>query len=327
MRRRNLLCFALAIAVFASGSAEAQQRDNIPMVGFLQRRLEPNLANPDPLASAFRQGLRELGYVEGKNIQIEHRYAGGKSDRVKVLLNELVQRKVDMLVIPSGQVLQIAKQLTTIIPIVMVTPNDPVRLGLVKSLAQPGGNITGITRLTRDLSGKRLEILKEAVPGISRIGILSGSSTTALADFDRAARAANVSLQLIDMSSANPDLDKIFTAALRNRVNGLITVRDAVTASHIRRIAELAIKHRLPSMNEDNAYVELGGLMSYAANDADQFRRAAYYVDRILKGAKPADLPVEQSAKFELVINLTTGREIGLTIPPNVLARADKVIR
>ena len=327
MRRRNLLCFALAIAVFASGSAEAQQRDNIPMVGFLQRRLEPNLANPDPLASAFRQGLRELGYVEGKNIQIEHRYAGGKSDRVKVLLNELVQRKVDVLVIPSGQVLQIAKQLTTIIPIVMVTPNDPVRLGLVKSLAQPGGNITGITRLTRDLSGKRLEILKEAVPGISRIGILSGSSTTALADFDRAARAANVSLQLIDMSSANPDLDKIFTAALRNRVNGLITVRDAVTASHIRRIAELAIKHRLPSMNEDNAYVELGGLMSYAANDADQFRRAAYYVDRILKGAKPADLPVEQSAKFELVINLTTGREIGLTIPPNVLARADKVIR
>jgi putative ABC transport system substrate-binding protein len=317
----------LAIAVFASGSAEAQQRDNIPIIGFLQRRVEPTLANPDPLASAFRQGLREVGYVEGKNIQIEHRYAGGKSDRVKDLLNELVQRKVDVLVIPSGQVLQIAKQLTTIIPIVMVTPNDPVRSGLVKSLAQPGGNITGITRLTRDLSGKRLEILKETVPGISRIGILSGPSTTALADFDTVARAANVSLQLIDMSSAYPDLDKIFTAALKNRVNGLITVRDAVTASHIRRIAELAIKHRLPSMNEDSAYVELGGLMSYAANDADQFRRAAYYVDKILKGAKPAELPVEQSAKFELVINLTTAREIGLTMPPNVLARADRVIK
>jgi putative ABC transport system substrate-binding protein len=209
----------------------------------------------------------------------------------------------------------------------MVTPNDPVRSGLVKSLAQPGGNITGITRLTRDLSGKRFEILKEAVPGISRIGILSGRSTTALADFDTAARVANVSLQLIEVSNATPDLEKLFAAAVKTRMNGLITVRDAVTASHIRRIAELAIKHRLPSMNEDSAYVELGGLMSYAANDADQFRRAAYYVDRILKGAKPADLPVEQSGKFELVINLTTAKEIGLTIPPNVLARADRVIR
>jgi len=165
------------------------------------------------------------------------------------------------------------------------------------------------------------------VPGISRIGILSGRSTTALADFDTAARAANVSLQLIEVSNATPDLEKLFAAAVKNRMNGLITVRDAVTASHIRRIAELAIKHRLPSMNEDSAYVELGGLMSYAANDADQFRRAAYYVDRILKGAKPADLPVEQSGKFELVINLTTAKEIGLTIPPNVLAQADRVIK
>ena len=320
-----LAWFAFAVAGFSI--AEAQQRDNIPIVGFLQRRVEPSLANPDPLASAFRQGLRELGYVEGKNIQIEHRYAGGKSDRLKDLLNELAQRKVAVIVIPSSQVLQIAKQLTTTVPIVMVTPNDPVRSGLVKSLAQPGGNITGITRLTRDLSGKRFEILKEGVPGISRIGILSGRSTTALADFDTAARAANVSLQLIEMSNENPDLEKLFAAAVKNRMNGLITVRDAVTASHIRRIAELAIKHRLPSMNEDSAYVELGGLMSYAANDADQFRRAAYYVDRILKGAKPADLPVGQSGKFELVINLTTAKEIGLTIPPNVLARADRVIK
>ena len=245
MIARKLVCSVLTLFIFSCDTADAQQRDNIPTIGFLQRRVEPSLANPDPLANAFRQGLRELGYVENKNIQIEHRYAGGKSDRLKELLNELVQRKVDVLVIPSGQVLQIAKRLTTTVPIVMVTPNDPVRLGLVKSLAQPGGNITGITRLTRDLSGKRLEILKEAVPSISRIGILSGTSTTGLADFDTAARASNVSLQLIDISHASPDLEKIFTAAVKTRVNGLITVRDAVTASHIRRIAELAIKHRL----------------------------------------------------------------------------------
>ena len=327
MIRQKLICLALTALVFASVSADAQQSDKIPKVGFFQRRVEPGLANPDPLASAFRQGLRELGYVEGKNIQIEHRYAGGKSDRLRELLGELVQLKMDVLVIPSGQVLQVAKQLTTTIPIVMVTPNDPVKLGLVKSLAQPGGNITGITRLTRDLSGKRLEILKEAVPTISRVGVLTGTSSTNADEFKAAGRASGVSVQSIDISSRNLDLERIFTAAVKSRVNGLITLRDAVTAGHIRRIAELAIKYRLPSMNEDSPYVELGGLMSYAANDADQFRRAAYYVDRILKGAKPAELPVEQPSRFELVINLTTAKEIEVTIPPNVLARADRVIK
>ena len=327
MIRQKLVCLALTAFVLACGSAGAQQSEKNPRVGFFQRRLEPSLANPDPLASAFRQGLREFGYVEGKNIQIEHRYAGGKSDRLREVLSELVQLNVDVLVIPSGQALQVAKQLTTTVPIVMVTPNDPVRLGLVKSLARPGGNITGITRLTRDLSGKRLEILKEAVPAVSRVAILTGTSTTDIDEFKTAARASHVLLQSMDISSQSLDLEKIFIAAVKNRVNGLITVRDAVTASHIRRIAELAIKYRLPSMNEDSPYVELGGLMSYAANDADQFRRAGYYVDRILKGAKPAELPVEQPARFELVINLTTAREIGLTIPPNVLARADRVIK
>jgi putative ABC transport system substrate-binding protein len=325
--RRKLIRFAVAVVFLAFGLADAQQLDKLPRVGFLQRRVEPSLANPDPLAIAFRQGLRELGYVEGKNIQVEHRYAGGKSDRLKDLVTELVQLKVDVLVIPSSQVLRVAKQVTTSVPIVMVTPGDPIEAGFVKSLAKPGGNITGITRLTRDLSGKRLEILKETVPAISRVGILTGTNTTGVEDFKRASRAANVSVQAMDMSGPSADLEIIFAAAVKSRVNGLITIRDAVTASHIRRIAELAIKHRLPSMNEDSPYVELGGLMSYSANDADQFRRAAYYVDRILKGAKPAELPVEQPTNFELVVNLTTAKEIGVTIPPHVLARADRVIR
>ena len=327
MIRQKLICLALIAFGFACGSADAQQSEKIPRVGFFQRRVEPSLANPDPLASAFRQGLRELGYVEGKNIHIEHRYAGGKSDRVREVLSELVQLNVDVLVIPSSQALQVAKQLTTTIPIVMITPADPVKLGFVKSLARPSGNITGITRLTRDLSGKRLQILKEAVPAISRIGILTGSTTTDIDEFKPASRVSQLSIHSLDMSGPNLDLEKIFTTAVKTRVNGLMTLRDAVTASHIRRIAELAIKHRLPSMNEDSAYVELGGLMSYAANDADQFRRGAYYVDRILKGTKPAELPVEQPGRFELVINLTTAREIGVAIPPNVLARADRVIK
>jgi putative ABC transport system substrate-binding protein len=246
---------------------------------------------------------------------------------LKDLVTELVLLKVDVLVIPSSQVLRVAKQVTTSIPIVMVTPGDPIEAGFVKSLAKPGGNITGITRLTRDLSGKRLEILKETVPAVSRVGILTGTNTTGIDDFKKASRDLNVAVQAMDMSGAKADLEIIFAAAVKSRVNGLITIRDAVTASHIRRIAELAIKHRLPSMNEDSPYVELGGLMSYSANDADQFRRAAYYVDRILKGAKPAELPVEQPTNFELVVNLTTAKEIGVTIPPHVLARADRVLK
>jgi putative tryptophan/tyrosine transport system substrate-binding protein len=319
---------ALSLAILLSlNLAQAQQREKLPTIGFLQRRVEPTLVNPDPLASAFRQGLRELGYLEGKNIQIEHRYAGGKSDRLKDLVTELVQLQVDVLVIPSIQALRIAKQVTTSIPIVMVTPNDPVQAGLVTSLAKPSGNITGITRLTRGLSGKRLEILKETMPNVARVGILTGTTTTSLEEFEPAARMTSVSIQSMDISDQNADLERVFAAAVRKHINGLITIRDAVTASYIRSIAELAIKHRLPSMNEDSSYVELGGLMSYAANDADQFRRAAYYVDRILKGAKPAELPVEQPTKFELFINLKTAKQIGLTIPPSVIARADKVIK
>jgi putative ABC transport system substrate-binding protein len=293
----------------------------------LQRRHPPTSTNPDPLAEGFRQGLIDLGYIDGKNIVVEHRYGEGRTDRLPGLVAELLQLKVDVLVIPTSQGIRVAKQATTTIPIVMVTPADPVAAGFIDSLARPGGNITGITRLTRDLSGKRLELLKEAVPSISRVGVLTGTTTTGIQDFEAAARALKITIQSIEIRGPNPDLEGAFEAAAKGRVNALITIRDAVTASYPKRIADLAIKHRLPSMNEDSPYVEAGGLMSYAANDADQFRRAAYYVDRILKGTKPADLPVEQPTKFEFVFNLKTAKQIGVTIPPNLLARADRVIR
>jgi putative ABC transport system substrate-binding protein len=209
----------------------------------------------------------------------------------------------------------------------MVTPADPVAAGFIDGLARPGGNITGITRLTRGLSGKRLELLKEAAPEASRVGILTGSTTVGIQDFEAAARELKMTVQSLEVRGPKPDFEGAFQAATKGRVNALITVRDAVTASYPRRIADLAIKNRLPSMSEDSPYVKAGHLMSYSANDADQFRRAAYYVDKILKGSNPADLPVEQPTKFELVINLKTAKQIGLTIPQSVLYRADRVIK
>ena len=308
---------------------DAQQPTKIPRIGFLQRRVAPTPANPDPLADAFLKGLQEIGYIDGKNIRIEHRYAEGRTDRLPGLIAEFVQLKVDVIVVASSQAIRVAKQATSTIPIVIVTQGDPVAEKLVTSLARPGGNITGLTRLTGELSGKRLELFKEAVPGISRVGILDGNTDlrSNVQDYEVAARAFNVTLQPLNLTGPKPDVEGTFQAAVKAGANGLIINRDAVTASYLKQIADLAIKHRLPSMNEDSPYVEAGGLMSYATNDAEQFRRAAYYVDRILKGTKPADLPVEQPTKFEFVINLKTAKQIGLTIPPNVLARADRVIR
>ena len=309
--------------------SHAQQQAKVPRIGFLQRRVAPTPTNPDPLADAFLQGLRDLGYIDGKNIIIEHRYAEGSSDRLPGIVGEFLQLKVDVIVVASIQAIRVAKQATKTIPIVIVTQADPVTDGLVDSLAHPGGNITGLTRLTNELSGKRLELLKEAVPGISRVGILDGSTNARanIQDYEAAARALKVTLQSLKLREPNPDLEGTFQTAVTGGLNAFITIRDATTASYLKPIADLAIKHRLPSMNEDRPYVEAGGLMSYAANDADQFRRAAYYVDRILRGTKPADLPIEQPTKFEFVINLKTAKQIGLTIPPNVLARADRVIR
>jgi ABC-type uncharacterized transport system substrate-binding protein len=320
-------CCAMLLVICAS--AEAQQTGTIPRIGFLQRRVAPTPANPDPLADAFLQGLRDLGYLDGKNIRIEHRYAGGRTDLLPALVSELIELKVDVIVVASARAIRVAKQATQTIPIVVITQVDPVKDGLVDSLARPGGNITGVTRLTNELAGKRLELLKEAVSGVSHVGILTGNtnSNTPVQNYEGPAHALKVTLRLLELRGPKPDFEATFLTAIKAGVNALITNRDAVTASYPKRIADLAIKYRLPSMNEDRPYVEAGGLMSYAANDADQFRRAAWYVEKILKGAKPTELPVEQPTKFEFVINLKTAKQIGLTIPPNVLARADRVIR
>jgi putative ABC transport system substrate-binding protein len=232
-------------------------------------------------------------------------------------------------VVPGSPAIRAARLATKTVPIVIVTQSDPVGDKLVDSLAHPGGNITGLTRLTSELSGKRLQLFKEAIPTIARVATLIGGAELIenVGDYEATARTLNLTLLPVRLAGTKPDMEAVFQNMEKSGVNALIVNRDALTASYMSRIAELAVRHRLPSMNEDRPYVEVGGLMSYSANDADQFKRAAYYVDKILRGAKPADLPVEQPTKFELVINLKTAKQIGITIPPNVLAKADKVIR
>ena len=309
--------------------AEAQQPTKMPRIGYVSPLGDPK--TPGPSVEAFRQALRDLGYIEGKNIVIEFRYTEGKGDRNPSLVAELVQLKVDVLVVPGPGGISAAKQATKTIPIVIVSQDDPVAAGYIDSLARPGGNITGLTRLIRELSGKRLELLTQVVPKISRVGILwdSNSQTsmpTVFKDYEAAARALKIQLQSLEVRGSN-DFEGAFRAAAKGRTKALIVIRNPLHSRHQKQIADLAIKNRLPSMHETSEYVEAGGLVSYSANEADQFRRAAYYVDRILKGAKPADLPVEQPTKFELVINLKTAKQIGLTIPQWVLTRADRVIR
>ena len=280
---------------------------------------------------AFGQGLRDLGYIEGKNIQVENRRGVEKLELVPSLVAELVQLKVDVLVSGNLATIRAAKEATKTIPIVMVVAVDPVATGLVDSLAHPGGNITGLTRLTRELNGKRLELLKELIPRITRIGVLWNAegpgSAIAFKEYEAAAATLKVRLQSLEVRGPNPDIEGAFEAAAKGRARALITIRGALLNRYSKRIAELAIMNRLPSMYEESEYMEAGGLVSYAANDAEQYRRAATYVAKILKGTKPADLPVEQPTKFELIINLKTARQIGLTIPQSILYRADKVIK
>jgi putative tryptophan/tyrosine transport system substrate-binding protein len=327
--RRTVISFALT-ALFSALCLPvwAQQPKKVPRIGFLLQRASPTPTTPDPYVDAFRQGLRDLGYIEGKNILVEYRYAEGKRDRIPSQVAELVQLKVDVLVLRSLSAIRVAKQATKTIPIVMVTTQDPVATGLIDSLARPGGNITGLTGLTRELSGKRLELLKEAVPGISRVGVLrDAASAVNSKEYEAAARALKIQLQSLDVRAPNPDYEGAFQAAAKGRASAIITVTGPMTTSYQKRIADLAIKYRLPSMHEGRQLVEAGGLMYYSSSDTESFRRAAYYVDKILKGAKPADLPVEQPTKFEFVINLKTAKQIVLTIPPDVLARATKIIR
>ena len=325
----KIFSLALGAMLFALGSpAEAQQPAKVPRIGYVSGSGNPN--NSGPSVEAFRQGLRELGYIEGKNILAEYRYSEGNRDRIKSLVAELVQLKVDVLIFHDTSAILAAKQATKTIPIVMVATQDPVATGIVDSLARPGGNITGLTRLTRELSGKRLELVKEMVPALSRVGLLVVANATignAQEYYEAAARSLKIPLQSMQVRGPEPDLPGAFRDAAKGRVNALLVVSSQLLTPYRKPIANLAIKNRLPSMFEQSRSVEAGGLVSYAADEAASFKRAAVFVDKILKGAKPADLPVEQPTKFEFVINLNTAKQIGLTIPPNVLARADRIIR
>jgi putative tryptophan/tyrosine transport system substrate-binding protein len=307
---------------------QAQQPAKIPRIGYL---VGSPLSPISDRTNAFRQSLRELGYVEGKNVVIEWRSAEGNRDRQRALAAELVRLNVDIIVASSGGDTRAAKEATATIPIVMASADDPVASGFVASLARPGGNITGLSTLSPELSGKRLELLKETVPKLSRVAVFGTSSSPGNAqvrkEIELAADAFRVKLQYLDVLTTK-DIEPAFHAAVKGRADAVLeVVSGSIRSGQRKEIAALAIKNRLPVMLERPEFVEAGGLMSYGLSLPDLDRRAAVYVDKILKGAKPANLPVEQPKKFEFVINLKAAKQIGLTIPPNVLARADRVIK
>ena len=323
----SILCavMLLAIAVIA----EAQQPKKVPQIGVL--RSVPLTPGAKTYSETFRQGLRELGWVAGQNVMIEHRYAEGKYERLPDLAAELVRLNVNVIFAGDSSAALATKRATSTIPIVFNTLGDPVRTGLVTSLARPGGNLTGLAGLGPELSGKRLELLKEIVPALTRVALLVNPSNPDIADptiqeTEVAARSLAVQLQVVKVSE--PDkLEGAFSAMTRERANAVMVVSDPMFAGQRQRILGLVEKSRLPAIYVETSWVPGGGLMSYAPSLPGQFWRAATYVDKILKGAKPADLPVEQPKKFEFIVNLKAAKQIGLTIPPNVLARADKVIR
>jgi putative ABC transport system substrate-binding protein len=314
--------FALCGAV-----ATAQQPTKISRIGFL---VASSLSANSARTEAFRQGLRELGYVEGKNIVIEWRYAEAKLDRLPALAAELVRLKVDVIVTAGPAATRPAKEATLTIPIIMAQDTDPVGSRFVASLARPGGNITGLATLAPELSGKQLELLKEIVPKLSRVAVF-GTSTRpgnaqSLKEVELAAKAFGVKLQYLDVLDPK-NIETAFREASKGRADAVLVLASPVFTSQRTQIADLAVKNRLPAIYDRPEYVEDGGLMTYSVSQTDLFRRAATYVDKILKGRTPADLPVEQPTKFELVINLKAAKQIGLTIPPNVLTRADRVIK
>src|SRR5262249_34264606 len=326
--RKTVISFALTALLLAlCASAEAQQPAKAPRIGFLGGSSSSAIS---ARTEAFRQGLHELGYVEGKNIIIEWRYAEGKLDRLPALAAELVRLKVDVAVSAGPPVTPPMKGANDTVPIVMGFDNDPVGSRFVASLARPGGNITGLSALSPEISGKQLELLKEIVPRLSHVVVVGNSTqpgnTEALRELNVAAGALGLRLQYLDVLSPK-DIENVFRDASKARANAVLMLDNPFVISYTTEIVDLAVKSRLPTIYEQSEYVDAGGLMSYSANFLDLFRRSAAYVDKILKGTKPADLPVEQPMKFEFIINLKAAKQIGLTIPPNVLARADKVIR
>jgi putative ABC transport system substrate-binding protein len=320
---------ALVVTLALCGAvATAQQAAKVPRIGFLSSTSASTGAHN---FEAFREGLRELGYVDGKNITIEYRWAEGKLERLPELAAGLVNLKVDLIVVASGQAATAAKQATTTIPIVMTVTGDAVALGLIDSLAQPGGNITGMTVYSPEVSGKRLELLKEAFPRVRRVAVLGDPTTSSFhldwQELKAASRPLAVELQSLEVRSPNPDFKGAFAAATKARADGFLTLAPPLMAFHQKEIVALVAKSRLPAIFHGSDFVDSGGLMSYGPNLADSFKRAATFVDKILKGRRPADLPVEQPKKFEFIISLKAAKQTGLTIPPNVLARADRVIK
>jgi len=325
-RRAAVGFFTLALGLFLSSSpAAAQQAGKVARIGYLALP-----SGPSEATDAFLQGLREHGYVVGQNIAIEYRWAEGKADRLPDLAADLVRLKVDIIVASATPVIQAAKDATRTIPIVMAAAGDPIATGLVASLARPGGNITGLTLLSTELAGKRLQLIKELVPGATRVAVLASGATAAtqllFREMQAAAGVVGVQLQLLALQGPD-EFDGAFAAMKRERAGALIVQVSPLSFEHRKVIADLAAKHRLAAMYEVRSFVDEGGLVSYGPSLREMFRRAAAYVDKILKGAKPADLPVEQPTKFEFVINLKTAKALGLTIPRSVLIGADAVIQ
>ncbi len=328
--RQAAIRLAAAFFVFAVApdTAEAQRPNNVPRVGFLSPA-DPKSAFG--LTEAFRDGLRELGYREGSNIAIEYRWAEGRFDRLPDLAAELIRLKVDIVVAVVTQASLAAKSSTTTIPIVMVATGDPVGAGLVASLGRPGGNITGTSSVAPETAGKSLEILREIAPNVRRVAVLWNPANAVfqaqmVRETEAAARSSGVELRMFEARNAK-EIDAVFARMTTERVGALDVLTDPVLIAHGARIATLATKNRLPSVSGIRAYAEAGGLLAYGPDFQELFRRAAFYVDKIMKGAKPADLPVEQPTKFELVINLKAAKALGLAIPPSLLLRADQIIQ
>jgi len=327
MNRRTFLTGVLT-SIAAPIAADGQQAGKVYRIGYLSQN-PPTDSSHLRVLGQLREGLRDLGYVEGQNLVIEYKWAAGKIDRLADLARELVHRQVDLIVTPGTPHSLAAKHATSTIPIVMVAVGDPVGNGLVASLARPGGNVTGLSFVSPELVGKQLELLKEAVPKVTRVVVLRNPANVGhavmLKGVDDVARALRVEIQIMDAQRSD-DFDRAFAAMVREHTGGLFVPADAVFQFHRPRLVNLAIQSRLPTMFGESESAEAGGLMVYAADQGDLFRRGAYFVDKVLKGAKPADLPAEQPTKYELVINLKTAKALELTLPSSLLARADQVI-
>jgi putative ABC transport system substrate-binding protein len=324
MDRRRFLAGTGAVLLASPLAVEAQQPGKVYRIGMM---IGSSLSTSAHLVEAFRQGMRELGWVEGKNVELEIRAADGKFERFPAIVAELLHLRVDIIVAPTMLATKAAKNATSTVPIIMVVASDPLGQELVGNLARPGGNITGLSLMATEILPKQLEILKEAMPQAARVSVLrNGPALGAVKELEGAARLLRIELQVLTAGSPE-EIGDAFPAMIRGRSDAFLVVSDPVFYLHRKRLAELAMKARLPGMFPVQEYVEAGGLMAYGASFRYNFRRAAVYVDKILKGSKPGDLPVEQPTKFELVINLKTAKALGLTIPPSLLGRADEVIQ